>query len=215
MRSTHAGTVRHGRHGRHAHPERRASHRDHGFTLVELVAVLVIIASLAVIALQAFRELRYGARVAALEGIRATIVANATLVRTAWSTQGGGPTVPMQGLAIPVATSGQTDTLGAPTGAGMDMLLGCGNPAYTSMSPQMPCASLPGYTTVHARSYFYIWPTATGSFSDTRCYVAYVPFYGYRSGIPLGPAYEGDPYTILYQSSEVGYYPSMEVAGGC
>jgi hypothetical protein len=108
---------------------------------VELVAVLVIVGVLAAIAQQAYIDLRYDARRATLEKIRAALVANLNAARLAYMTSGMTPgpdgphgpvgTVQVAGRSVEVNGEGANvyglvPPAGSPTAVGMWNLMDCG-----------------------------------------------------------------------------------------
>lgn len=175
---------------------RRIRRHAPGFTLVELVAVIVIVGALVAGAVQVFRDLRYEARVAALEGVRAAIVANLDAARTAYLVQGPGSTVTVNGRTIAVWGEDSTDDSGyrlppgAPTPAGMFHMLGCGSTPLPA-GVITACEALPGWVAmdVTGSAYLAVWespvPENDGDFASA-CYVAYDPRLGHDPDAELG-----------------------------
>jgi prepilin-type N-terminal cleavage/methylation domain-containing protein len=197
-----------------------------GFTLIELVAALVIAGAIVAVALPIYRDMRLEARRGALEGIRATIVANMVLARAAYLTQGLGPgsTVRVNGRLVEVWGEAARDPdnwsvpAGAPTGTGMATMLGCG--ASLPDGIETPCLAMPGYLLIKGPGGLSIWPAATTtSFVDTACYVSYWPAAGHDpSAVPddRDPLAGVAPWWGVAYASDWAYYPRTEApAGGC
>jgi prepilin-type N-terminal cleavage/methylation domain-containing protein len=206
--------------GTSRHDPLRAARSDGGFTLVELVAVIVIVGVIGAVAFQVFRDLRYDARRAALEGIRATIVANTNLARSAWLGQGGGGTVTLNGRPVPVfpadtPTAAWQAPAGAPTIAGMFAMLGCGTAPPVATYTELRCPALPGYLVLVQDHYLMVWlEAASSSWSTANCSVTYWPAAGHDPAITLGVT-AGDPYYTAHAYSESYFYPAADAPGGC
>lgn len=58
------------------------THRQHGFTLIELTAVIVILGVIAAVAIPKFTDLSRAARITTLEGIQGTMLSTITMVKS-------------------------------------------------------------------------------------------------------------------------------------
>jgi prepilin-type N-terminal cleavage/methylation domain-containing protein len=200
---------------------RRSGDQSRGFTLIELVAAIVILGVVTAVAVQVFRDLRYDARKAALESVRATMVANYTAARTAWLTQGhpGASTVMIGGRAVEVFGGAIMDAggvpmpAGAPTADGMYRMLGCGTGTPVALDPNR-CDALPGMlvTTGGGGRYISVWHEAIANDpSIAYCYVNYSADAGVAS--PEGVIDEWSGWSL---ATEYWYYPISAVGpGGC
>lgn len=180
--------------------------------------MIVIVGVLVAVAAPVFRSMRYEARKAALEGIRATLVANMNLARTAWHAQGVGPgsTVLVNGEAIEVWGEGAIDAdeyllpPGTPTPAGMYRMLRCGSTPL-AMQTTTTCDALPGLRIWARSAYLAVWDPATGAtWGSTQCFTAYFPAFGYDPTLALG-VWSDDWATHV--GSEL--YSATSGAGGC
>jgi prepilin-type N-terminal cleavage/methylation domain-containing protein len=201
-------------------PLHRRHVRQRGFTLVELVAVMIIMGSLAIMALQVFRDLRYDATRATMDGIRTAIAANAQQARTAWLVQGGGSTVTMQGRTIAVhptevTVGGWKLPPGSPTAPGMYAMLNCGPTPWTPTYTPSRCQTMPGWFVGGTGEYLAFWPErASATWSGTWCGVAYWPSYGYDPATPVTP-HATDPHFNMYMYAEQWTRPATTQVGGC
>jgi prepilin-type N-terminal cleavage/methylation domain-containing protein len=189
-----------------------------GFTLIELVAAIVILGVVAAVAVQVFRDLRYDARRAALDGIRATMVANMNTARAAWLARGSsaGGTLSINGRLVEVYGEGATDGYGsaappgAPTAAGMFRMLGCEAP-IPDLYTVITCEALPGMLVYVDDGFLGVWHAATTSdFLASGCYVGYYPAIGFDPWWPVGPT---DAYAGFHPGSNYAFYPKSVAVG--
>lgn len=156
-----------------------------GFTFIELVAVLVIAGALVAIALPVHDSLRWDARKAAQDGIRATMRANIVAARAAYVVRGlePGNTVQINGLAIEVypeggIASGYPVLPGSPTPLGMYRMLGCGDDS-PAVGTTVPCASIAGHLVERWTNMLFVWPAKTGIVGTaSRCRAVYSAAWG-------------------------------------
>ena len=57
------------------------THRQHGFTLIELTAVIVILGVIAAVAIPKFTDLSRAARITTLEGIQGSMLSTITMIK--------------------------------------------------------------------------------------------------------------------------------------
>jgi prepilin-type N-terminal cleavage/methylation domain-containing protein len=202
----------------HCVGERWRRHRRFGgFTLIELVAAIVILGAIAAVAVPVLRDLRFDARRTSILSIRATLIANMNAARAAYLARGRSAfgTVRVNGMDIEVYGEGLTDSVsgallppGAPTGAAMFVMMGCGaDPPNEQI--EVPCESLPGYTAWVRDAWLQL--TAAGSYDDSSCWVAYFSPYGYDPRFALNTS----NYEETIQGTEISIVPASLVPNGC
>lgn len=187
--------------------------RTRGFTLVELIAVLVIVAVVGAIAAPMYVNLRYQARVNALETVRVKITTTMANAQARYLTQNGGSTVTLNGASIEVFQAGnpQNAPAGLPTPAGMFVALGCGDSAPV-LPASVPCPGLPGYSVRVFTGSLGVWPTSVATvYADTWCWIDYWP-----QDLLLSTAAGPDgPYGYFHYGIYVGTNPDGVVGRGC
>jgi len=77
-----------------------------GFTVIELITVIVILAILGAVALPKFVDLQSNARRARAQATSAAVASGATLIHARWLASGSPASVTINGVAIPVNSSG-------------------------------------------------------------------------------------------------------------
>ncbi len=80
--------------------------KEHGFTLIELIVVIVILGILSAMAIPKFTDMTGSARLANIQSLGANIQAEATLLHSLWLINGQASTVMLQGVSIPMLSSG-------------------------------------------------------------------------------------------------------------
>lgn len=173
------------------------------FTLVELLAVLVVLGVLGAVAVNLYDDFRYHARTAAMDRIGTAIAANLQAAKAQYLVNGQGGTVTIAGRTIPVFPPGSRSTYfggapeiptGAPTGAGMFMMLGCADsPPAVSDSFSYTCPALPGY---HFMILGEMLSVASDADGKGGCYVDYLPYSGHASAPSWGTSYWEDEYGV-------------------
>jgi prepilin-type N-terminal cleavage/methylation domain-containing protein len=204
-------------------PTSPAPDRVTGFTLIEIVAVLVILGVLIAIAVPAYQSIRWEARKAAQDTIRAAMRANMMAARAAYLTQGLGPgsTVRVNGQSIEVygegvVLSGYPVPAGSPTEVGMFLMLGCGASA-PAPSTTVPCDAFPGHD-VHTNAsvgLLGVWPRSSGTWSSTWCLAAYSAVYASSPADYASSYWDRDGIGTLGQYTRPSDSNAGRAAGAC